>query len=200
VAIINEAMARSLGQGVSTGRQIYVQYSPHATMQVVGVVADVKQFGLDRNDMPEVYVPVTQAPRPAMDVALRTSSDPNAVVHAAAMAVHEFAKNQPLPRTVAMEAYLYAGLGDRRFLTLLLGFFDALVVVLAVIGVMAVVSWTVEQRTQEIGVRMALGAKKSDVMHMIVFGQAASSPASASPWASPARLELRGCWPANSTV
>ena len=172
VAVINEAMARSLAPGDPTGRQIYAEYSPHTTMQVVGVVADVKQFGLDRQDMPEVYVPAAQAPMPAMDIALRTSADPDALARAAAMAVHAFDENQPAPRAVAMEAFLDAGLGDRRFLSLLLGLFDALGVLLAVIGVMGVVSYTVEQRTQEIGVRIALGARKSDVMRMFVFAQA----------------------------
>jgi len=171
VAVINEAMAHTLGPADPTGRAIYVEYAPHASMRVVGIVADVKQFGLDRKAMPEVFIPAPQAPLPALNIVLRTSGDPDALIHAAAAAVHDFDKNEALPRAVAMEAWLDAGMGDRRFVGMLLGIFDALAVLLAVIGVVGVVSYSVEQRTQEIGVRMALGAKRSDVMRMIVLKQ-----------------------------
>ena len=115
--------------------------------------------------------PATQAPLPAMSVTVRTSDNPDTVAQAAATTVHTFDPNQPQPRAVAMEAFLDEGMGDRRFVGLLLGLFDSLALMLAVVGILGVVSYMVEQRTHEIALRMALGAKRADVLRMIVFGQ-----------------------------
>ncbi|MGB6132311.1 MAG: ABC transporter permease [Acidobacteriaceae bacterium] len=173
VAVINETMARSIGVANPVGRQLYVAYAPHAAMEIVGVVAGEKQFGLDRRDMPEVYIPATQAPVPVMDIVLRTSSTPESLANAAGMTVHDLTKSQPEPRALAMETFLNSDLADRKFVSLLLGLFDALAVILALVGVAGVVSYMVEQRTHEIGVRMALGATRTHVMNMILFGQCA---------------------------
>jgi putative ABC transport system permease protein len=76
------------------------------------------------------------------------------------------------PKILPMEASVDAALGNRRFVSTLLAVFDCLAVMLAIVGVVGVVSCTVEQRTQEIGIRIALGARKSDVIRVIVFGHA----------------------------
>lgn len=171
VVVINETMARSLGQNDVIGHQIYVNYAPHPSRQIVGVVADEKQFGLEEKNMPEVFIPAAQSPVAAMDIVLRTTSNPESMANSAIAAVHEFAKGQSPPRALTMEELLGSGLGDRRFVGLLFSLFDCLAVVLAIIGVTGVVSYTVQQRTREIGVRMALGAKRKDVVTMIVVGE-----------------------------
>jgi putative ABC transport system permease protein len=172
VALINETMARTLS-GDPIGRQIYVQYAPHPAMQIVGVVADEKQFGLERNNIPEVYIPANQSPLAAMDLVVRTRTDPAAMANVVAGAVHDFDAHQSPPRVVAMETLLASDLGDRRFVSALFSLFDGLAVMLAIIGVAGVVSYTVQQRSREIGVRMALGARKRDVVGMIVWQQGA---------------------------
>jgi len=173
MAVINETMARSIGVANPVGGQLYVAYAPHATMQIIGVVSDEKQFGLDKHDMPEVYIPATQSPVPVMDIVLRTSSPPEFLANAARLTVHDFAKSRSAPRAVPMEMFLDSNLADRKFVSLLLGLFDVLAVTLALVGVAGVVGYMVEQRTHEIGIRMALGASRTHVMNMILLGQCA---------------------------
>jgi putative ABC transport system permease protein len=172
-AVINETMARSLPQKDPIGRQIYVEYAPHPAMQIVGVVADEKQFGLEQNNMPEVFIPATQLPFAAMDLVLRTTTEPTSIAGAAAAMVHDFDSRQSPPRAVTMESLLDSDLADRKFVSLLFTLFDGLAVILAVVGVAGVISYTVQQRSREIGLRMALGAKKREVVGMIVFAHGA---------------------------
>jgi ABC-type antimicrobial peptide transport system permease subunit len=166
-------MARSLPQRDPIGRQIYVEYAPHPAMQIVGVVADEKQFGLEQNNMPEVFIPATQLPFAAMDLVLRTTTEPTSIAGAAAAMVHDFDSRQSPPRAVTMESLLDSDLADRKFVSLLFTLFDGLAVILAVVGVAGVISYTVQQRSREIGLRMALGAKKREVVGMIVFAHGA---------------------------
>ena len=171
VVVINETMARSLAERDPIGRQIYVSYAPHPAMRIIGVVADSKQFGLEQNNIPEVFIPAAQSPVAGMDVVLRTANEPSSIAGAAAATAHDMAETQPAPRAITMEALLGSQLGDRKFVGFLFSLFDCLAVILAVIGVSGVISYTIQQRTREIGVRMALGAKKRDVVRMIVLNQ-----------------------------
>ena len=173
VVVVNEAMARTIAKERVAGRPLYVQYAPVPKMQIIGVVADVKQFGLEQRAMPEIYVPAAQGTQPAMDFVVRTSGNPDAVASAATATIHALNPKQPVPKAVTMQSYLEAGLGNRHFVSILLSVFDCLALLLAVIGTAGVVSYGVEQRTHEIGISMALGANKTDVLRMIVFGQTA---------------------------
>lgn len=173
VVVINQTMARSLAREDPVGGKIYVSYAPQPTLQIIGVVADEKQLGLERTNMPEVFIPATQSPISAMDIVLRTTGDPTLLANTAIAAVHDFDKNQSPPRAVTMEALFDSDLSDRRFVSLLFSLFDGLAVILAIVGVAGVVSYTVEQRRREIGLRMALGANKKDVIGMIVLQQGA---------------------------
>ncbi len=173
VVIVNETMARTIAKDHIAGRPLYVQFAPEAKMQIIGVVADVKQFGLEQRAMPEVYIPAAQAAVPALDFVIRTSTNPDESAHEVAATIHSLNPDQPLPKAVSMDAYLAAGLGNRQFVSWLLGIFDCLALLLALIGTAGVVAYGVEQRTHEIGIRMALGANRTDVLRMIVFGQTA---------------------------
>jgi putative ABC transport system permease protein len=177
VVVVNESMARSIAKDHVAGRPLYVQYAPEPKMQIVGVVADVKQYGLEQPGMPEVYLPATQGAIGAMDFVVRTSVAPDSLARTAAATVHTLMPNQPLPKAVAMDTYLEAGLGNRQFVSVLLSVFDCLALLLALIGTAGVVSYGVEQRMHEIGIRIALGAKKTDVLRMIVLGQTARTAA-----------------------
>ncbi len=119
--MVNEAMAKTINKDHVAGRPIYVQYAPVPKMQIVGVVADVKQFGLEQLAMPEVYIPAAQAAMPALDFVVRTSGNPDAASHVVAATIHALNPEQPVPKTVTMESYLEAGLGNRQFVSMLLG-------------------------------------------------------------------------------
>jgi predicted permease len=175
VVVVNEAMAMTIAKDHVSGQPIYVQYAPEPKMQIIGVVADVKQSGLEQHAMPEVYIPATQAAMPALDFVVRTSGTPDALTHEAATTIQMLNPHQSAPKTVTMQSYLDAGLGNRQFVSILLSFFDCLALLLALIGTAGVVAYGVEQRTHEIGIRMALGANRTDVLRMIVFGQTAKA-------------------------
>ena len=173
LVVINQTMARSLARQTLVGDKIYVNYAPQPALQIIGVVADEKQFGLEQKNMPEVFILATQSPTSNMDIVLRTTADPTLLANTAIAAVHDFDKNQSPPRAVTMENLFDSDLSDRRFVSLLFSLFDGLALILAIVGVAGVASYTVEQRRREIGLRMALGANKKDVVGMIVFQQGA---------------------------
>jgi putative ABC transport system permease protein len=166
VVILDQSLARALFPGQDAiGRRIM---NDGTWQTVVGVVADTRHLGLSERVVPELFSSYMQEPSGFMDIVVRTSSDPVNYVSALRDAVMSVDKNQPLDDVKTIEQRLAESLSDRRERLLLLGTFAILAVLIAGSGVYGVTAYTVTQRTHEIGVRVALGARREDIMRMII--------------------------------
>ncbi len=177
VVVINSTMARTYFPSENPlGKRLQLGATPEPekevpTMEIVGVVGDVLQ-GLDLGPQAEMFLPFKQAdallPVFQMSVVLRTAADPSLETSALRSALAEIDPNQPLVNVRSMEQNMATGVAQPRFRTWLIGIFAALALVLAAVGVYGVMSYTVTQRTSEIGIRVTLGAQSTDVFRSIV--------------------------------
>jgi putative ABC transport system permease protein len=134
---------------------------------VVGVVADVKNAALDRPAGTELYFAFPQQPRQLSWVVVRAQGDPMSLVPALRNEIRALDRALPISNIRSMEEVMSVARSRPRFLTLLLTMFSSLSLILAALGIYGVISYSVAQRTNEIGLRMALGAQSSDVLRMI---------------------------------
>jgi putative ABC transport system permease protein len=167
VAIIDDTFARvhfgdvanPIGQRLRIGR---------TDLEIVGVVGAVKQTGLDRQPEPTLYLSLLQVPEPRMSLVVRTAGDPVSLVTAVKAAIYAIDSDQPVYRIRTMDQALSELTSPQRLTLMLLTLFAVAALCLASIGIYGLVAYTVVQRTREVGIRIALGARPEEIVRLIV--------------------------------
>jgi putative ABC transport system permease protein len=176
VLIVNEALARQyfpnedpIGKRVAPGfSTLPVSDDESGMREIVGVVADVKHQSLQGTSQPEIYFAQSQMPMSAMTVVVRASGDPRALQQSMRGVVQSLDADAPVYAIRTVEELLNRSVATPRFNTLLLGLFAAVALILTTVGLYGVIACSVSENTQQIGIRMALGAQRSDVFRLIV--------------------------------
>jgi putative ABC transport system permease protein len=175
VVIVNESFAKkffpgeeAVGKRVIPGISTWDDDDSDDVREIVGVVADIRNRGLNTEPKPAYYLPQAQVPFSQLIIVAKTTGDPHAVVSGINREVSNMDPELPVFGVRTMEEYIAASVAGPRFNTTLLSIFAAVALVLTIIGLYGVMSYSVAQRTNEIGIRMALGAQTPDVIGLIV--------------------------------
>jgi putative ABC transport system permease protein len=173
VIIVNQVMASTMWPGEeAVGKRMTVGVplpgEPFDWVTVVGVVGNVKHTTLSGETGMQMYQPVLQSPSRSMTFVLRTGVEPMSIAEPARMAIASIDRTLPVSNVKTMDRIVYESVGQFRFYMYLLGLFAVIAMILTAVGVYGVMNYSVKQRTQEIGIRMALGAQPGEVRALIL--------------------------------
>jgi putative ABC transport system permease protein len=136
--------------------------------EIVGVLGDTKNNGPASPTEPEVFMPLPQMVSPYVSLTVRTSVDPHSLASAARAGIASADRDQPVTGVQTMQEFLETQSSQTRFTMALLGVFSAVALILAIVGIYGAIAYSVAQRTQELGIRIALGARKSDILSLVI--------------------------------
>jgi predicted permease len=171
VTVISKTMARLYFPNQDPlGKQLTFAFPPDsgAPREIVGIVGDVRDVALGQDPGPMMYVPYAQAPFWGANVVVRSTLSPSSVAAAIRREVQKIDKDLPVTDVATMPDLIDASVAQARFRTFLLGLFATMALVLAAIGIFGVISYSVSCRTNEIGIRVALGASRSSILRMVL--------------------------------
>ena len=168
VVIVNEALARRYWPKENpVGKHILVGRMPGPS-EVVGVLGDVPNLAVGTDPQPEIYLPFAQIPSATQNLIVRTAGDPRSVTAAVRARVLALDRDQPVTAVQSMDEVLQAGAAQPRFTTYLLGGLSATAFLLSMVGIYGVIAYSVAERTQEMGIRIALGADNRDILRLVL--------------------------------